>query len=368
MRRVGLFPCDAPQECVIEVSIFGPGYGECIVIHVGSGQWIVIDSCISKSQYKPDALIYLEGLGVDFKSSVKAIVATHWHLDHIRGLAQLLALCPSAIFCWADVLTQTEGMAFLAARESKVQSELSGGADEFLKCLRVVADRRLRARRLSVDQIAIEWEENVLAHSLPVQLRALSPSDPQSMEYLAAALGAEDTAARENKNQLSVASLLYIGEGSILLGADLEAGTSDDEGWRAVLANHSSSRRSRICKIPHHGSSNAHHEGVWNDMLVPNPLTVLTPWSRGASPLPKNDDLMRIAELSERSFLTSKGTATLKNELDSRLFKRLRETGVDIKKAVNEPGLVRIRFPASDIDNLSVEKFGSAEELDVSEK
>jgi len=29
----------------IEVSVFGPGYGESILVHLGAGKWVIVDSC-----------------------------------------------------------------------------------------------------------------------------------------------------------------------------------------------------------------------------------------------------------------------------------------------------------------------------------
>ena len=37
---------------------------------------------------------YLKGLGVDVAKSVCVVVVTHWHDDHINGLASILALAP----------------------------------------------------------------------------------------------------------------------------------------------------------------------------------------------------------------------------------------------------------------------------------
>ena len=39
------YPVDPPASDVFEVSIFGPGKGESIVVHIGNGRWIVVDSC-----------------------------------------------------------------------------------------------------------------------------------------------------------------------------------------------------------------------------------------------------------------------------------------------------------------------------------
>lgn len=69
-----------------ELTLFGPGYGESIALHIGDGVWIVVDSCIDDEK-EPRALRYLEGLGLDPARAVALIVATRWHDDHIRGMA-----------------------------------------------------------------------------------------------------------------------------------------------------------------------------------------------------------------------------------------------------------------------------------------
>ena len=58
-----------PKPDEIEISVFGSGYGECIVIHVGSGKWVIIDSCMDASQ-EPISLKYLRELGVSVEKDV----------------------------------------------------------------------------------------------------------------------------------------------------------------------------------------------------------------------------------------------------------------------------------------------------------
>ncbi len=38
---------DSPGQDIIEVSIFGPGKGEPILVHLGRNEWIIVDSCIN---------------------------------------------------------------------------------------------------------------------------------------------------------------------------------------------------------------------------------------------------------------------------------------------------------------------------------
>lgn len=84
---------DKPNENEIEVSVFGPGYGECIVIHLGKNEWLIVDSCLNPQTKNIATIEYFASIGVSL-DAVKAIVATHWHDDHIRGLSKLLNNCP----------------------------------------------------------------------------------------------------------------------------------------------------------------------------------------------------------------------------------------------------------------------------------
>ena len=77
-----------PEKSEFEITFLGPGYGESIVLHVGSGIWVVVDSCID-SDGTSSALNYLESIGLNPSRDVALIVATHWHDDHIRGMSQL---------------------------------------------------------------------------------------------------------------------------------------------------------------------------------------------------------------------------------------------------------------------------------------
>ena len=89
------------------VSLFGPGYGEGILIHLGSKEWIVVDSCINPETGNSVALEYFETINVD-PNSVKLIVATHWHDDHIRGLCDVVRNCKKAEFVISEALIEDE--------------------------------------------------------------------------------------------------------------------------------------------------------------------------------------------------------------------------------------------------------------------
>ena len=83
-----------PAADQVELTLFGPGFGECAVLHLGADHWIVVDSCQSSQNSSPIALDYLRSLNKDPALCVGLIVATHWHDDHIRGLNELVQACP----------------------------------------------------------------------------------------------------------------------------------------------------------------------------------------------------------------------------------------------------------------------------------
>ena len=73
----------------IELSVFGRGYGECLVISCGSKEFIVVDSFKNSETGNPIALDYLETMGIS-SNAIKQIVLTHWHQDHITGISEIL--------------------------------------------------------------------------------------------------------------------------------------------------------------------------------------------------------------------------------------------------------------------------------------
>src|SRR5437867_1014279 len=104
-------PTDPPERDELEISLFGPGFGECLVAHLGWGDWIIVDSCLSPDGKIPVGLAYLKRLGVDVRMAVRRVIATHWHNDHVRGLAQTLQECGDAKFICSQALFTKEFIA-----------------------------------------------------------------------------------------------------------------------------------------------------------------------------------------------------------------------------------------------------------------
>ncbi|MEO0250326.1 MAG: MBL fold metallo-hydrolase [candidate division WOR-3 bacterium] len=95
-----------------EVSLLGPGYGECVVIHLGGNVWVIVDSCIDSDTNQVSSLQFLRNIGVDPAATVRQVIATHWHDDHVRGLAATLEACPNAEFVCSAALRGREFLEF----------------------------------------------------------------------------------------------------------------------------------------------------------------------------------------------------------------------------------------------------------------
>jgi beta-lactamase superfamily II metal-dependent hydrolase len=97
---------DPPKANELEISLFGPGIGECAVVHLCDDEWMIVDSCRSIQSGNSVALDYLSSLGVDISTRVKHVVISHWHDDHIDGMAGIVreavaakVTCSGALHC-----------------------------------------------------------------------------------------------------------------------------------------------------------------------------------------------------------------------------------------------------------------------------
>lgn len=119
-----------PQQHEVEVSVFGTGFGESIVVHLGLDRWVVVDSCRNPNSKKPVALEYLGEMGVDVPESLLLVVATHWDDDHIGGLAEVFAFAKNAVFACPATVNEDEFKHILATVTGTRQLYNGSGAGE----------------------------------------------------------------------------------------------------------------------------------------------------------------------------------------------------------------------------------------------
>jgi beta-lactamase superfamily II metal-dependent hydrolase len=310
-----------PRRDEVEVSLFGPGYGEALALHLGDQHWVLVDSCLDPRSKVPAALRYLADLNIEVADAVRLVVATHWHDDHIRGLGSIFDACTSARFVLSDALRGPE-FNTLAGHYHQEPTTATTGLSELLHILRAM-DARVSAvggaggiKLALADRVLYATTLTVAGIGVPARLSALSPSDAA---VLKAKLAFEQltpipgTSKRRipgpTPNHASVVLWAEIGGHSLLLGADLEDTTNSATGWAAILDGSlvvaSSRGAAAVFKVAHHGSANAHHPRVWSKLVAPEPVAILTPYRRGKRPLPSRADADRITALTSRAYITA---------------------------------------------------------------
>ncbi len=340
----------------LEITLFGPGYGESIALHVGDGAWVLVDSCIDPSG-EPRALRYLIDLGVDPARDVRLIVATHWHDDHIRGMAKLVTACRNAAFCCASVLCQQEFLAVVGALGSHRIPGVGSGVRELYEVfsrLNATATKprfALADKRIFLQGVCEIW--------------TLSPNSAAFLNFLSqigSLLPGQGETRRRipslTPNKVSVVLWIKAGDAVLLLGSDTEK-----PGWVDILRSTTRpTDKASVFKIPHHGSANADEPGVWRDMLEDHPWAVLAPWRRGRGRLPRPSDVQRILSCTPNAYATTQGgrlTGT-PTRRDRSVDRTIRESRIELRSVPMSNDAVRLRRPAANQAQWRVELFGSA--------
>ncbi len=359
-----------PADDQIDVSLFGPGYGECCLIHIGNGRWIVVDSCVDLHTRQPVALQYLRQIGIDPSSAVILIVATHWHDDHVRGISELLQSCANADFVLSTAMSSKEFVAMTQSRKSIRLTNVSSGIDEIDKVLAELRITGRTATRATANRLLKKISASNLVHGFDCAVTALSPSDKQ-IEIFLADLGelmpditkSEARAVARSPNHLAVVTWVAVGPVNILLGADLEETSDPSTGWTVVVnSTNRPGGKASIFKVPHHGSQNAHNDDVWSKMLSAKPIAILTPYSKGRMVLPREGDVSRIVGLSGEAYLTAKGRKPKSGTKRAPMVERtLRESGLTITAAETPVGQIRLRNGGgSNFVEWTTDLFGTA--------
>ena len=362
-----------PVDDELEVSVFGPGVGESVVVHLGHGDWMVVDSCLNPKTRVPAALEYLDDLGVAIGSALKLLVITHWHDDHVRGAAKIFQRAEAArIVCSA----KDHGQALFEALATARAARLPGtGFDELAEILDILHDRRLPGQR--PESVGPVWaaEGKMLLQRLagadgrrPMKVVALSPSDStltlathELRQFLPRLAAPERRAVRLTPNARSVVVFAETGTRAVLLGGDLENTINPATGWNAIVKSPlRPATRSEVFKVPHHGSVGADNDDVWQQMLTDDPVACVTPFSRGRLPLPTTADLRRLAGRTCRVFCTRRARGPKPRRKPATVERTVHEV-VRRRRSMEGPlGHIRVRGSLADRSPLRVELFGPA--------
>jgi beta-lactamase superfamily II metal-dependent hydrolase len=309
----------APKLDEIEISVIGPGYGESILIHIGNNQWLIIDSCIRPHKKKAASIEYLNSIGVDASESVKLIVATHWDDDHIRGLGEIFKFCTKATFICSDALNSIEFLTLIDMHSDRWDLKETSGVKEFGK---IIEEHKHRCENKCANEFKFAnsdrplWksEFEISGNHFESTVFALAPNDKavfKAKNELKRILNCEGEDPKAippqiKTNHASVVLWITINNLSILLGGDLEEVGNDTGGWTSIVDSKLRPKgKALFFKIPHHGSLNAFCPSVWEKMLVDEPLTVLSPFSKSRSPLPTEEGVKKICSYTPNAYSSS---------------------------------------------------------------
>lgn len=239
-----------------------------------------------------------------------------------------------------------------------------------LRCLRLMRDSGRQPRRLLEGTLVAEWPSGDLSHGRPVRLLALSPSSRQFDNFLAMMgkelrklPGVAKGKLVAGRNDLSIATLLEMGDGSVLLGADLENSEDPYMGWPAVIqARKDPSPQATTIKIPHHGSKDAHNNDVWTELLVENPVSVVTPWRLAGRSLPTANDMARIRSKSSATYISADAVLEPKKRYASGVVRQIQSLSVTVSGAICRCGHVQLRFPGGDLNAPVANLFNGAKQ------
>ncbi len=363
----------APGE--LEVSVFGPGLGESVAVHIGDDEWIVVDSCVDPETGRPASLQYLEALGVDVASRVKLVVVTHWHDDHMRGAAEILQSATRAEFCCSGALNHDEFWTLIASSEELfMKSDRATGVNEFATILRTLEQRLpKRAHRASAGPRWAMADALLYRRAEPpsstCEVHSLSPSSAAITRSLRG-LGrlvprlreAKRAAVAVSPNETSVVLSVSVGTAHALLGADLETGANPMNGWHAVVASPTRPmHHAAIYKVAHHGSTNADHDSIWSTLVGHEPVAVVTPFLQGGIALPSSSDIARLRTRTQALYAAGRPRVPAAVARERAVERTIREVATSLRPRYGRLGHVRVRFAG--VGSPSVEMFGAASAL-----
>jgi beta-lactamase superfamily II metal-dependent hydrolase len=351
-----------PDPKEIEVTVIGPGYGESVVVHLGDGQWLIVDSCVDTvDPQKPVApLKYLRGLGVDVKNAVILIVASHWDDDHVKGIGDVVEACPNARFVCSKIFPEAKFLCLVEALS--IGSAATDGAS--VRNIRKVVenlDHRGQTLERAVPGKKLLWSPAI--HSW-------SPSDHDDTQFLYYVAQLHPKAGQplrkavvQTGNITSIVLSIDWLDTSVLLGADMEVAADSRSGWQAAFAEIQkvgSWTRGSFVKVPHHGSHTGHFEPMWDHLLHPAPISVVAPFGKGrlGSRPPKSSDVRRISDRSGSFFLTARQAEHKPAKKEAAVVRSLREGSISITSQKTPIGMVRHRRKEG--GHWSHELFGAA--------
>ncbi len=328
-----------PNLDEIEITILGinENSGESIVLHIGNGDWIVIDCCKTRDGLNLP-MFYLDSLGVDY-GNVKRVACTHLHSDHIIGLSEVLNKCVNARFAF-PLIGDENTLKYILARYNLDKSLPNNGTfGEFMKCIDIIKKTKKECVILNIDNpLFVDKTRHLIGISPSIKMNEIYQS--KLVKYN---LGDPIPTNMLKTNFCSVATILNVGEVHAVLGADLEANRSNNAEIRSCVDKCQKKSRRGWCnaitssqyfpcykydyiKIPHHSSATGFCNSLWANHMTSHVIGTSTVFMEGSNALPTREMIDEYSKLCGELYYTSKSPLLKKD--------RIKGSKIDDKKGV----------------------------------
>lgn len=278
------------------------------------------------------------------------MIATHWHRDHVRGLAEVVARCVQSEFWTSAALTSREALVLTGRMGSTTLTAQSPLRElyEVLQRLRVRSEG-LGDRAIKTAQSGSVLYRRVRAGEEQASVVALSPQD-EAVTYSRHRLrdvseiapGGVFAAPEIHPNHAAIALRVRFGACSAVLGSDLENGAPGG-GWAGIVAD-GLHEPAAVYKVPHHGSVTSHEPAVWHEMLQEDAVAAVTPFR--PERLPRGDMVETIVGVAGRAFITAPPTRPSQPQRPRRTKALQRGTALRVEEIEGRSGHVRARCPS----------------------
>lgn len=343
-----------PNEDEFELTFFGPGFGESIVLHIPGIGWGVVDSCIfriDKETFVPP-LEYLNFLKIE---NLAFIALTHPHEDHYKGMDDI-------IYHYLGRIDRVCRYAGEGVRELKVYLQNRGvkgtpgiaSLASVFKAFKKAQEHGSDPRRLAAKTQIIPRQSVIINNkSLEVEALSLSPLPEDEELYVNILRGAlpelnkpfQEILEREH-NLISSAIWISFGELKVILASDVEKGRNSRSGWRGIVLSVDSPDLSvQALKVAHHGSVDAYYQKAWNQYCKLGKVTsILTPFIKATQPIPAQEDFDRISNHSKYIGLTGHISYLRPVEVYDRATARRLPKKWKVVAPPRECGMITIRY------------------------
>lgn len=344
-----------PKSDEVELTFFGPGFGESTVIHIPGIGWGITDSC----EFGPVTERFVPPLKYLIYQDVNRLaflVLTHPHADHFKGMEQIVGHYLGRIdrVCWYAGDGARELGVYLTNRGIKGIPGARSLSSVF-KAFNEAGDNNAERRRLgAMTQIIPRKQVSLNGTTIEVEVLSLSPSAKDEQLYvdiLRAAspqLTGRITEIPDSDHNL-VASAIWISAGDVvvILGSDVEKGRGRSSGWRAIVSSvDAPDLPVKVLKVPHHGSPSGYYKKAWEQHCGGKKITsVVTPFARGKQLRPSEEDIKRIENLSSHVGLTSQVRYVRAQDVyDRAVARRLMEKKWRVIQTPEECGMITVRY------------------------